>query len=56
LNRNYNCNFYHFVSIGTRSSEQAENTRKKEVEGFEYFKYKWGSYPKHDPVTNLKSF
>ena len=38
-----------------KSPEEAENTRKKELEGFEYFKYKWGSYPKHDPNTNLKS-
>jgi glycosyltransferase involved in cell wall biosynthesis len=55
LLRNHNCNFYHFVSIGTRSPEEVENTRKKEMEGFEYFKYKWGSYPKHNPISNLKS-
>ena len=55
LKRNYKCNLYHFISIGTRSPEQVESTRKKEIEGFEYFKYKWGAYPKHDVMTNLKS-
>jgi len=55
MKRTYKCNFYHFVSIGTRSPEQVEETKKNEASGFEYFKYKWGSYPKHDPTTNLKS-
>jgi glycosyltransferase involved in cell wall biosynthesis len=55
LNRSYKCNFYHFVSIGTKSPEQIENTQKNEIAGFEYFKYKWGTYPKHDKTTNLKT-
>ena len=54
LKRNYNCNFYHFVSIGTKSPEQIENTKINENAGFEYFKYKWGTYPKHDHLTNKK--
>ena len=55
LKRNYNLNFYHFVSIGTKSPEQIENTKMNEKAGFEYFLYKWGSYPKHNPLTNLKT-
>jgi len=55
LKRNYNLNFYHFVSIGTKSPEQIENTKMNEKAGFEYFLYKWGSYPRHNPFTNLKT-
>lgn len=55
LKRNYNLNFYHFVGIGTRSPEKIESTKKNEKAGFEYFNYKWGSYPKHNSYTNKKS-
>jgi GT2 family glycosyltransferase len=55
MKRSYNCNFYHFVSVSYKSPEQIENSKIKEKEGFDYFKYKWGTYPTHDPVTNLKS-
>lgn len=54
LKRNYNCNFYHFVSIGTKSPEQLSETKLNERKGFDYFKYKWGKYPTHNPDTNLK--
>lgn len=54
--RTYNCHFYHFVSITTNNSEESKLKRQNiEKNGFEYFKYKWGSYPKHDPITNSKS-
>jgi hypothetical protein len=55
MKRTYRCNFYHFTSISFKSEEKIKEQQKQELEGFEYFKYKWGAYPKHDPVTNLKS-
>ena len=55
LKRNYNLNFYHFVGIGTRSPEKIESTKINERAGFEYLKYKWGSYPRHNPHNNLKT-
>lgn len=48
--RTYNCNFYHFASL----SVNGEKRRQAEIEGHEYAKYKWGTYIKHDPTTNLK--
>jgi GT2 family glycosyltransferase len=48
--RTYNCHFYHFASISTNG----EKRRQAEVNGFEYSKYKWGSYIKHNPINNLK--
>jgi hypothetical protein len=48
--RTYNCHFYHFASV----SVNGEKRQKAEMEGHEYAKYKWGSYIKHDPQTNLK--
>jgi GT2 family glycosyltransferase len=48
--RTYNCHFYHFASVSTNG----EKRRQAEINGFEYSKYKWGSYIKHDPQTNLK--
>lgn len=55
MNRTYNCHFYHFGSVCAKSETQISNSQKCETESFEYFKYKWGCYPKHDPITNLKS-
>ena len=53
--RNWNLHFYHFVSLTTLKDPIAESKRQKsEQKGHEYAKYKWGSYIKHDPKTNLK--
>jgi predicted glycosyltransferase involved in capsule biosynthesis len=53
--RTYKSNFYHFVSLGTRTPEKVEENKIKEQNCFEYFAYKWGSYPKHNPHNNEKS-
>ena len=53
--RTYNCHFYHFVSVGTEATPQEkENKAIKERECHEYFKYKWGTYAQHDPISNSK--
>jgi GT2 family glycosyltransferase len=52
--RTYNCHFYHFVSLSTKTPEQVEISRQYENNCHEYAKYKWGTYIKHDPQTNLK--
>jgi glycosyltransferase involved in cell wall biosynthesis len=52
--RTYNCHFYHFVSLSTKTPEQAEQSKQYEIACHEYAKYKWGSYIKHNPQTNLK--
>ena len=48
--RIYNCHFYHFASISTNG----EKRHQAEQKGHEYAKYKWGSYIKSHPSTNLK--
>jgi len=48
--RTYNCHFYHFASV----SVNGEKRRQAEAQGYEYAKYKWGDYIKHNPNTNLK--
>jgi glycosyltransferase involved in cell wall biosynthesis len=48
--RTYNCYFYHFASV----SVNGEKRQIAEQQGHEYAKYKWGSYIKHNPQTNLK--
>ena len=48
--RTYNCHFYHFASV----SVNGEKRRQAERDGFEYSKYKWGTYIKHNPQNNLK--
>jgi glycosyltransferase involved in cell wall biosynthesis len=48
--RTWNCHFYHFASV----SVNGEMRRQSEISGHNYAKYKWGSYIKHDPNTNLK--
>jgi GT2 family glycosyltransferase len=50
LTRIYNCHFYHFAAI----SYNSEKRNQSEIEGHNYAKYKWGSYIKHNPQTNLK--
>lgn len=52
--RTYNCHFYHFVSIGTRTPEKIKQNQQIEYECHQYAKYKWGSYIKHNPENNDK--
>ena len=52
--RNYNCHFYHFVSLSAKTPEQIELSRQYESNCHEYAKYKWGNYIKHNPENNLK--
>jgi glycosyltransferase involved in cell wall biosynthesis len=52
--RTYNCNFYHFVSLGTKTPERIAESQIKEQECHEYFRYKWGTYAKHNPINNSK--
>jgi glycosyltransferase involved in cell wall biosynthesis len=52
--RTYSCQFYHFVSVSTKSAEQVELSKQYEINCHEYAKYKWGSYIKHNPENNLK--
>ena len=48
--RTWTCHFYHFASVSTNG----EKRQQAERAGHEYAKYKWGSYIKHNPKTNLK--
>jgi glycosyltransferase involved in cell wall biosynthesis len=52
--RTYNCHFYHFVSLGTKTPERIAESQIKEQACHEYFQYKWGTYAKHNPVNNSK--
>lgn len=52
--RDYGCSFYHFVSLGTKTAEKQVESREKESQCHEFFRYKWGSYAKHNPVNNSK--
>jgi len=52
--RTWNCHFYHFVSLSTKTPEQLEISRQYEQNCHEYAKYKWGNYIKHNPINNLK--
>lgn len=53
--RTWNVHFYHFVSLSTTDTEERRQKRQlSEQAGHEYARYKWGSYIKHDPETNLK--
>lgn len=49
MTRTYKCHFYHFAQIATGNQR-----RDSEISAHEYSRYKWGSYIKHDPETNLK--
>ena len=52
--RTYGCHFYHFVSLGTKTPERIAESQIKEQACHEYFRYKWGTYAKHNPVNNSK--
>ncbi len=52
--RNWNCHFYHFVSLTTLTPEKEQQRKQSEREGHEYAKYKWGSYIYSHPETNQK--
>lgn len=52
--RTYNCHFYHFVSLGTKTPERIADSQIKEQACHEYFRYKWGTYAKHNPINNSK--
>jgi glycosyltransferase involved in cell wall biosynthesis len=52
--RTYNCHFYHFVSLGTKTLDRIQESKNKELECHEYFKYKWGIYAQHNPINNSK--
>ena len=52
--RTYNCHFYHFVSLSTKTPDIIEKNQIIEGECHEYAKYKWGSYIKHNGENNLK--
>lgn len=52
--RNWNCHFYHFVSLSTKTPEQIEISKQYEQNCHEYAKYKWGSYIYSHPETNQK--
>tara|TARA_R100000951_G_scaffold44416_1_gene37480 strand:- start:3534 stop:4328 length:795 start_codon:yes stop_codon:yes gene_type:complete len=48
--RTYRTHFYHFASV----SANGEVRQTAEQAGHQYAAYKWGSYIKHNPETNLK--
>jgi glycosyltransferase involved in cell wall biosynthesis len=48
--RNWNVHFYHFTSATVNGYER----QLKEQQGHAYASYKWGSFIKHHPLTNLK--
>ena len=49
LARNYECLFYHFVSVGTEVTPKEKATKAYlERECWDYFKYKWGFYPERN--------
>ena len=52
--RIYNCHFYHFVSIGTRTPEKVAQNRQLEMDCHDYFSYKWGQNAQHNPINNSK--
>jgi len=52
--RVYNCHFYHFVSLGTKIPERIADSQIKEQACHEHFRYKWGTYAKHNPENNSK--
>jgi glycosyltransferase involved in cell wall biosynthesis len=52
--RTYNCHFYHFVSIGTRTPEKVQENQRIEQECHVYGNYKWGTSIKHNPINNEK--
>lgn len=51
--RTYNCHFYHFVSVSTKTPEKIEQSRQYEANCHQYFRYKWGEYMKRDNNNNV---
>jgi len=54
LMRTYQTNFYHFVSLGTRTPDKIRENQIIEKECHDYALYKWGDYIKHNLHNNLK--
>lgn len=56
MKRTYDGHFYHFVSIsdGLEAEKPSEEKIQKEQVCKEYFKYKWGYYPRHNQINNSK--
>lgn len=54
MNRTYNCHFYHFVSIGTKSPERIVQSQIAEQQCHEFAHYKWGTRIVHNPIDNSK--
>jgi glycosyltransferase involved in cell wall biosynthesis len=52
--RNHSVNFYHFVSVTSKSPEQLEQSRQEEYNCHKYFEYKWGERAQHNSNTNSK--
>ena len=52
--RTYNCHFYHFVSLGTRTPEKVQENQQIEQDCHAYGNYKWGTSIKHNPINNEK--
>ena len=52
--RTYNCHFYHFVSLSAKTADQEALAKEYEIKCHEYFRYKWGTYAKHNPINNSK--
>ena len=48
--RNWNLHFYHFTSATVNGIERQETEKR----GHAYAAYKWRSFIKHNPLTNLK--
>jgi len=48
--RTYNCHFYHFASMSVNGNSR----QQAEMEGYNYAKYKWGSYIYSHKETNKK--
>ena len=52
--RIYSCNFYHFVSLGTKNLDDINISQEKEMSSHQYFAYKWKEVAKHNSITNSK--
>lgn len=52
--RTYRSHFYHFVSVGTKSSERVAESRLLEQQCHEFAYYKWRRPILHNPMDNSK--
>jgi glycosyltransferase involved in cell wall biosynthesis len=52
--RSYDCSFYHFVSIGTKSQDRIAHSQMLEQQCHEYSYYKWRKRILHNPIDNSK--